>query len=717
MTLRKLSLVTFFLTLMAIPAKAQQVIPIVSGNATIDRTINSGSAFTVFVTSAVTVNIINQPTSSPAVVNIIFIQDSTGHAVTFSAAFTNAPTVSTSASSSTATSFQYAGNSNSWYGLSGSGTGVSQVSCTSGCTVATPTTTPAITVTAAGGNVTGPISSTTNDIATYADASGVVLADGGGPLPASKANVSHQWLNTYTLTTGLFTSTQPGFADISGSASCLQLPSLTGDATTTAGNCATTVVALNGTNLAGLASGFLFNTTTTGVPSTVGSSGTGNVCRVTSCTMVTPALGTPTSVNLANATFPASIALTANPLSQFASTTSAQLAGVISDETGSGAAVFGTSPTISSATLGGSSTVVPNGATVTIQSGGTLTCASGSTCPSGTGTVTHTAGALTANGPIIGNGGADVAVVAPMLTNQVLTGVTSSAPVGAYPGVTVNANASATPSILGDGGSPSARSAVTNTTNGTTSTAATIAAAGSTGFPAGFVTALCNLGTVVTTLTPATSTVNGNATAKLVPMASGANPECLFLYDDGTNYSGPEILPTDANGRLQANGFPALTGDITNTPGALATTIAANAVTGAKMANNTVTATQLAAQYSKGSCTELWGGSGTSFALTSGDDAVSNNSCYNDSGVTRTITAVKCRGSGASNTTTVNPTFGAAGTGTTILSGALTCGSSFAYSSTGTVSNASWTTGTGITPAMGGTLTGVSIAMIVEFTY
>lgn len=40
-------------------------------------------------------------------------------------------------------------------------------------------------------------------------------------------------------------------------------------------------------------------------------------------------------------------ALVANPLSQFAATTSAQLRGVISDETGTGAAVFGTSPTLS----------------------------------------------------------------------------------------------------------------------------------------------------------------------------------------------------------------------------------------------------------------------------------------------------------------------------------------------------------------------------------
>jgi len=43
-------------------------------------------------------------------------------------------------------------------------------------------------------------------------------------------------------------------------------------------------------------------------------------------------------------------ALVANPLSQFAATTSAQLAGVISDETGSGALVFGTSPAITTPT-------------------------------------------------------------------------------------------------------------------------------------------------------------------------------------------------------------------------------------------------------------------------------------------------------------------------------------------------------------------------------
>jgi len=52
------------------------------------------------------------------------------------------------------------------------------------------------------------------------------------------------------------------------------------------------------------------------------------------------------------------LATTAGKLSQFAATTSAELAGVISDETGSGSLVFGTSPSISTleiSTTGGSS--------------------------------------------------------------------------------------------------------------------------------------------------------------------------------------------------------------------------------------------------------------------------------------------------------------------------------------------------------------------------
>lgn len=58
------------------------------------------------------------------------------------------------------------------------------------------------------------------------------------------------------------------------------------------------------------------------------------------------------SVGTVAITCGSAIGRTANPLSQFASTTSAQLAGVLSDETGTGAAVFSNSPTLITPALG-----------------------------------------------------------------------------------------------------------------------------------------------------------------------------------------------------------------------------------------------------------------------------------------------------------------------------------------------------------------------------
>jgi hypothetical protein len=81
------------------------------------------------------------------------------------------------------------------------------------------------------------------------------------------------------------------------------------------------------------------------------------------------------------------VAYVANKLSVFAATTSAELAGVISDETGSGSLVFATSPTLVTPTLGA--------ATATSITGGsgnfTVTAAAGNNSvnlvPTGTGTV------------------------------------------------------------------------------------------------------------------------------------------------------------------------------------------------------------------------------------------------------------------------------------------------------------------------------------------
>ena len=68
----------------------------------------------------------------------------------------------------------------------------------------------------------------------------------------------------------------------------------------------------------------------------------------TSPTLVTPVLGVATATSINGTTIPSSVTLvkTGDTLATLSATTSAQLAGVMSDETGTGALVFGTSPTI-----------------------------------------------------------------------------------------------------------------------------------------------------------------------------------------------------------------------------------------------------------------------------------------------------------------------------------------------------------------------------------
>lgn len=85
-----------------------------------------------------------------------------------------------------------------------------------------------------------------------------------------------------------------------------------------------------------------------------GATGTGSVVLATSPTLVTPALGVATATSINGTTIPTSktLVVTTDTLAVHAATTSAQLAGVISDETGSGALVFATSPTLVTPALG-----------------------------------------------------------------------------------------------------------------------------------------------------------------------------------------------------------------------------------------------------------------------------------------------------------------------------------------------------------------------------
>lgn len=84
--------------------------------------------------------------------------------------------------------------------------------------------------------------------------------------------------------------------------------------------------------------------------------GTGNMVLSASPTLVTPILGTPTSVTLTNATgLPVSTGISglATGIATFLATpSSANLAAALTDETGSGAAVFATSPTLVTPALG-----------------------------------------------------------------------------------------------------------------------------------------------------------------------------------------------------------------------------------------------------------------------------------------------------------------------------------------------------------------------------
>lgn len=96
--------------------------------------------------------------------------------------------------------------------------------------------------------------------------------------------------------------------------------------------------------------------------------GTGNVVMSTSPTLVTPALGTPSSVTLTNATgLPISTGVSglgAGVATFLATPTSANLATAVTDETGTGALVFATSPTLVTPALG-----TPSSATLTNATG------------------------------------------------------------------------------------------------------------------------------------------------------------------------------------------------------------------------------------------------------------------------------------------------------------------------------------------------------------
>src|SRR6185312_10259460 len=246
---------------------------------------------------------------------------------------------------------------------------------------------------------------------------------------------------------------------------------------------------------------------------------------------------------------------------------SANLRATVTDETGTGLLYFqggalGTpaSGTLTNATglpIGGISATGTPSASNFLRGDGTWNTPAGGGNVSSSGTPTsgqaaEWISATAIQGVTTAGGGTQYikATITSPAKGDVLTFDATPKVINMKPGIAVDAQSSATPSVA----DPTDRAALLETTNGTTSTATSVPSAASLGSNFPFVT--CNLGSVINTVTPATSTVNGNATQKLVGKVSGHNPECSFWWSDNTNYFSGEILPTDANGLLADEGLP-----------------------------------------------------------------------------------------------------------------------------------------------------------------
>lgn len=161
---------------------------------------------------------------------------------------------------------------------------------------------------------------------------------------------------------------------------------------------------------------------------------TGTVTSVSGTTNRITSTGGSTPVIDISATFEALLGKVATPLSQFASTTSAQLAGIISDETGSGSLVFATSPTLITPLLGTPTSGVLTNCTGTASG---LTAGNVTTNANLTGDVTSIGNAATV---VKINGTSLSGLSTGILKNTTSTGVPSIAIAADFP--TLNQNTS-----------------------------------------------------------------------------------------------------------------------------------------------------------------------------------------------------------------------------------------------------------------------------------
>jgi hypothetical protein len=180
----------------------------------------------------------------------------------------------------------------------------------------------------------------------------------------------------------------------------------------------------------------------------VTNTGTGDNVLATSPTLVTPALGTPSSATLTNATgLPVSTGISglgAGVATFLATPSSANLASAVTDETGTGALVFANSPTLVTPALGTpASGVVTNlTGTASININGTVGATTASTGAftdvTTSGTVTHNGG--TANGVAYLDGSKVLTTGSALTFDGTNLGVNTASPQNdsTYGGLTIN---------------------------------------------------------------------------------------------------------------------------------------------------------------------------------------------------------------------------------------------------------------------------------------
>lgn len=343
---------------------------------------------------------------------------------------------------------------------------------------------------------------------------------------------------------------------LTGTLQAAQEPAHTGDMTNTAGNLATTVHGYNGTSMAGLATGIVKNTTTTGVPSiavaadfptlnqsTTGNAATASAMATTGLTGALQAAQEPAhtgDVTNTAGSLGLTIAASAVTLSKQANFAASSLQG---NPTGSPAApsaiTLGAGLSFSGTTLvasGGSATAITPGTTTIV--GATAPC-------------------------VIENSTSTTMGCASLASNlAIVSGVLGTTqPINAQTGTTYAMQTTDAGKLV--------------TFSNASSIAATIVVATTSGFTGGYSADLQNLGVGTVTLTATTSTINGASTLVL------KTGEGCTITSDGTNYQVSACTAATPAVNLAGTGHNGITGTLpaASLPAALANSTSVNGTT------------------------------------------------------------------------------------------------------------------------------------------